>query len=114
MNRDSSRGPSREGEGRRWSIHAAIWPLLALAVCMACLGAVIGGLFTVRQVQVVGNRLPVSAIVGAADVSGQNIFSVRSDTVIGRLGRVPEIVVQRVDISFPDRVIIYARVRTPM
>jgi cell division septal protein FtsQ len=114
MNRESSGGSSHEDEGRWRVVSSAIWPLLALAACMALLGAIIGGLFTVRQVQVVGARLPVSAIVRAADVSGQNIFSISSDTVISRLDRVPEIVVQRVDVSFPDRVIIYARARTPM
>lgn len=91
-----------------------IWPLLALLACMAGLAAAFAGIFTVRQIDVVGNNLPRSAISQAADVYGHNIFRVRSDAVVSRLGAIPQIVVQQVQTSFPDRVTIYARERIAM
>lgn len=91
-----------------------VWPLLALLACLFSLGVILGGFFTVRQVDVVGTNLPRGTIVQAAGITGQNIFTVRSDGVVARLDAVPEVVVQRVETSFPDRVTIYARERIPM
>lgn len=91
-----------------------VWPLLALLACLASLVVIFSGFFTVRQVDIVGNNLPRGAIVQAAGVNGQNIFTVRSDGVVARLDTVPEVVVQRVETSFPNRVTIYARARLPM
>lgn len=91
-----------------------IWPSLALLACVAGLGAAFAGVFTVRQIDVVGRNLPRTAIVQMADVSGHNIFRVRSDAIVARLEAIPQIVVQRVQTSFPDRVTIYARERLAM
>lgn len=88
-----------------------VWSLLLLAACLASLGAAGAGVFRVREVRVVGANLPAEAIVQATGVMGQNIFTVRSDLVVSRLSRVREIVVQRVDTSFPDTVTIHARLR---
>ena len=67
--------------------------------------------FSVRHVNVVGAGLPVSAIVQASGVEGENIFRVQRDQVIDRLRQVPSINVTRVDASFPDTVTIYAVLR---
>ncbi|HEX6507444.1 MAG TPA: cell division protein FtsQ/DivIB [Chloroflexota bacterium] len=94
---------------RRW--HPALPSVLALLACFAILGAALGGVFKVRSVQVVGQNLPENRIVAAANVTGQNIFTVRSDQVVARLSAVREIVVTRVDTEFPDRVTIHAQIR---
>lgn len=91
-----------------------VWPLLALLACAAGLGAAFTGVFTVRQIDIVGHNLPRTTIARVADVSGHNIFRVRSDGVVSRLASIPQIVVQRVQTSFPDRVTIYARERVAM
>jgi cell division septal protein FtsQ len=91
-----------------------IWPFLALLACVAGLVAAFAGIFTVRQIDVIGSNLPRTAIAQVADVSGHNIFRVRSDAVVSRLGTIPQIIVQRVQTSFPDRVTIYARERIAM
>ena len=90
---------------------STLLPWLGLLVCLASLSAALGGVFRVRQVEVVGANLPVDTIVRTAGVSGQNLFTVRSDQVVARLSRVRAIVVHRVDLSFPDRVTIYASLR---
>jgi len=88
--------------------------LLLLAVCLAFLLAAASGVFRVRRVEVVGAGVPATTVVQAADVLGKNIFRLRSDQVVARLSQVPSIVVRRVDLSLPDRVIIYASVRVPL
>jgi cell division septal protein FtsQ len=103
---------ARAGDGE--GIHPSVWTGLALFLCAALLGAALGGALRVRRVVVVGNGLPVSAIVQAAGVQGENIFAVRSDQVVARVAQVPQIVVDRVEVSFPDRVTIYARLRVPV
>jgi cell division septal protein FtsQ len=81
---------------------------------VVALAACVFGLFTVRSVQIVGTNLPTALMVQAAAVSGQNIFSVRSDQVIQRLGSVPSIDVTSVTTDFPDRVVIHATARRPV
>jgi hypothetical protein len=100
---------SRAGQRR---VPAIVWSLLGLLACLAFLGAAIAGTFRVRQVRVVGGNLPRDRIVQTAGVLGQNIFTVRSDRIVARLAQVRDIVVQRVDTTFPDTVTIYARPRT--
>jgi cell division septal protein FtsQ len=55
--------------------------------------------------------LPQARVLAAANVSGANIFTVKSDIVVARLSSVREIIVTGVQTSFPDRVIIHAQVR---
>lgn len=86
---------------------------MALLAAMFLIGTTVGGVFRVRQVEVVGRDLPVNQIVQAAGVHGQNLFTIQSDQVSRRLASVREIVVQRVESSFPDRVTIYAVLRKP-
>jgi cell division septal protein FtsQ len=45
---------------------------------------------------------------------GQNIFTIQSDRVVSRLSNIREIAVRRVETDFPDRVTIYALMRTPL
>ncbi len=91
-----------------------VWSALGLLACLAGVAAALAGAFSVRQVQVIGANLPRATIVQAADIEGHNVFSVRSDAVVDSLATVPEIVVQRVETSFPDRVTIFARERLPI
>lgn len=85
--------------------------LLTLAACVAALG----GYFTVTRVQVVGTGLPQAAIVQAADVTGKNIFRIRTDALVDQLDtRVPSIAVTRVETALPDTVTIYAQERHPI
>jgi cell division septal protein FtsQ len=106
--RAAARGRVR-GTTRRW--HPALPSILALLLCIAALGAAVSGVFTVRDVQVVGAGLPRDRIIAAAAVTGKNIFRVRSDQIVARLSAVREIVVTRVETSFPNRVTIYAQLR---
>jgi cell division septal protein FtsQ len=85
----------------------------ALTLSVLALAACLLGVFTVRTVEVVGKNLPAAAMIQAAGVTGQNIFSVRSDEVIGRLAAVSSVEVTRVQTAFPDRVVIYAQLRQP-
>lgn len=62
----------------------------------------------------VGSNLPVDRIIQASRVYDQNIFRIRSDQVVSRLSRVPEVTVERVETSFPDQVTIHARLRRAM
>ena len=87
---------------------------IALLACLIVLGGSVYGVFKVRHVDVIGANLPHDDIVFRSQVLGQNIFTVRSDTVVARLSHLHEIVVQRVDTGFPNRVIIYAQERTPV
>jgi hypothetical protein len=91
-----------------------MWSVLALGVGIGLLSTMLGGVFVVRRVDVVGSGLPTAAIVRASGALGQNIFTLRSDGVVARAGRVREVVIERVETSFPDRVTIYARSRIPM
>jgi cell division septal protein FtsQ len=70
-------------------------------------------MFKVREVRVVGANVPSDAIVAAAGIVGQNIFTVQSDRVVSRLSSIREIAVRRVETDFPDSVTIYALMRTP-
>jgi len=63
---------------------------------------------------VVGSNLPVDRIIQASQVYDQNIFRIRSDQVVARLSSVTEVTVDRVETSFPDRVMIRARLRRAM
>ena len=107
---DQELGWRQRSKKRTTFRHVAI-TILALALCIGTLGAALYGTFRVRHVQVVGSNLPAEAIVEAANVSGQNVFTVRSDEVVSRVATLREIVVQRVESSFPDTVTIYARPR---
>jgi hypothetical protein len=90
------------------------WPtVVALAGVLVICGMAIGGFFTVRHVEVIGNGLPTSEIVQKADVSGKNIFRLRSDDVVTRLAQIPSVEVIHVDTSFPSTVRIFARLRQP-
>jgi cell division septal protein FtsQ len=86
---------------------------LALLACAGLLAVAATGLFRVKHVDVVGANVPVDKIVQTAGVTGQNVFTIRSDQVVARVSRIREIVVERVDTTFPDRVTIYATERTP-
>lgn len=86
--------------------------LLILSVALLATASV--GIFTVRSVDIVGNNLPRDAMAQAAGVTGQNIFAVRSDDVVSRVSAIPSIRVLRVEIAFPDRVVIHASVREPI
>jgi cell division septal protein FtsQ len=92
--------------------HPLVLPLLLFVACLLFLASAFGGMFTVRQVQVVGTGLPTSQIIAASGLQGKNIFRIRSDSVVARLQAVRQIVVSEVDTEFPDRVIIHARLRT--
>jgi cell division septal protein FtsQ len=85
--------------------------ILALLLCLSALGAAYAGVFKVKTVEVVGRGLPQARILAAANVSGANIFKVKSDIVVARLSSVREIIVTGVQTSFPDRVIIHAQLR---
>jgi cell division septal protein FtsQ len=95
-------------------IHPAVPAIAVFGLSLGFLLASLSGQFTVRQIHVVGRNLPVAAIDQSARVAGANIFTVRSDAVVANLQSVQEIAVRRVDVSFPDRVIIYARLRHAM
>jgi cell division septal protein FtsQ len=90
-----------------------LWYGSALLACAGLLAVAAAGLFRVKHVEVVGANVPVDKIVQTAAVTGQNVFTVRSDQVVARVSRIREIVVERVDTTFPDRVTIYATERTP-
>lgn len=107
-NGSGSAPPKVSAERKAQIVAAALFVL-----CCGLLGAAAGGAFTVRQVVVVGSNLPETAIVATADVTGQNIFRVRSDVVVRRVAGIRQIAVDRVDTEFPDRVVIYARRRIP-
>ncbi|GAC1400165.1 MAG: hypothetical protein NVSMB52_13800 [Chloroflexota bacterium] len=81
---------------------------------MALLGMFLSGFFTVTTVQLVGDKLPADQIIPATDVLGKNVFRVRSDQVVERLGHLPAISVDHVEVSFPGQVTVYARVRSPV
>lgn len=85
--------------------------IAALLLAVAALGAILGGGFRVRSVEVQGSGLPVAAIVQTSSVVGDNLFTVRSDQVAARLARLPAITVVRVSTELPDRVVIVARRR---
>lgn len=92
---------------------ARLYTLLALGLCVVGLAACAAGMFTVRTVQIVGSGLPNATMIEAAGVTGQNIFTVRSDQIIHRLAGLPAVEVTRVETHFPDRVVIYALMRQP-
>jgi len=102
----------RRAEERKRS-RQPLWYGSAFLACAGLLAIAAAGLFRVKHVEVVGANVPVDTIVQAAGVTGQNVFSVRSDQVVARVSRIREIVVERVDTAFPDRVTIYATERTP-
>jgi hypothetical protein len=95
-------------------VHPAVPSIAVLGLSLGFLFAAVSGQFAVRQIQVVGAGLPVDTIDRAAGVEGANIFTVRSDEVVANLASLQEIAVQRVDVSFPDHVTIYARMRQAM
>lgn len=95
-------------------IHPAVPSIAVFGLSLGFLLAVLSGQFTVRQIQVVGENLPVETIDQFAQVEGSNIFTVQTDAVVTNLQGVQDVAVRRVDLSFPDRVIIYARLRRAM
>lgn len=107
MNRDVKQTLSRR-------VPPALWSLATLGICLGFLAAAATGRFAVREVDVVGKNVPKAVIVQAAGVTGHNLFTVRSDQVVRRLAGVHEVTIQRVDTVFPNRVVIYARARTPI
>ena len=109
----SARTAARK-EVKEQRIHPAVPAIAVLGLTVGFLFAALSGQFTVRQIQVVGRGLPVAEIDQSAQVAGQNIFTVRSDAVIANLEGVQEVAVRRVDVTFPDRVTIYARMRQAM
>jgi POTRA domain, FtsQ-type len=110
MNRKDPTDPT---DSRTYLQRASSPFLIVLLLVMFLIGTAIGGVFRVRNVNVVGTNLPVNLIVQTAGVRGQNLFTVQSDLVSRRLASVKEIAVQRVETSFPDRVTIYAVLRKP-
>jgi cell division septal protein FtsQ len=106
--------PSHQGELRNPRPDALWWSLAALLVCLTGLATVVLGMFRIQHVEVVGAGLPASTIRQVAGVTDQNVFTVQSDQVVARLASIHEIVVGRVDTTFPDKVTIYAQERTPM
>lgn len=90
------------------------YSFLLLIAALGLLGVMLSGYFRVRQVEVVGAGVPRQEIVQTSGVTGQNIFTVRSDEVVDRLNTIGQIAVQRVDTSFPGHVTIYARLRVAM
>jgi len=92
---------------------APLYTAGALALSVLALCACLVGVFKVQTIQVVGAGLPAAAMADAAAVSGQNVFTVRSDLVIDRMASLPAVEVTRVETDFPDRVVIYARLREP-
>lgn len=95
-------------------LHPAVPAIALLGLMAGFLFAALSGQFSVRQIRVVGEGLPVARIDQSAGVVGKNIFTVRSDAVIANLAGVQEVAVRRVDVTFPDRVTIYARMRQAM
>lgn len=85
--------------------------ILALLICLGTLAVAFAGVFKVTTVEVIGAGLPQTRIAAASGVLGTNIFTVKSDAVVARLGSMREIVVSQVETSFPHRVIIHAQVR---
>lgn len=115
MSSGARRPPPRSGqEEKHRRSRPALWPLLALMLCLGGLGAVGSGVLRVQRVDVVGANLPSDAIVQTAGVVGQNIFTVRADAVVARLANDHEIYVLRVDTLLPNRVTIYVRARPHM
>ncbi|MDQ2742779.1 MAG: cell division protein FtsQ/DivIB [Chloroflexota bacterium] len=103
------------GPGNRPAeLRRTVLSLCGLCLCLAALTAAFSGLFRVRHVDVVGSNLPVDRIIRASRVYDQNIFRIRSDQVVARLTGVPEVIVDRVETAFPDRVTIRARLRRAM
>jgi hypothetical protein len=116
--RSSPRRTVRAGEraaARRTPIFTrrALSPLLILLVCLAFIAAAFAGVFKVRDVQVVGSGLPASQIIAASQIQGKNIFRVRADGVVANLQSVTTVVVTKVETDFPNKVVIYARMRRP-
>ena len=105
-----TRARSRAGTDDR-GLHPVIPSIVALLLCLTAIAAAFAGIFKVRTVEVVGTGLPQARMLAAADVTGANIFTVRSDAVVARLSAVREIVVTGVETSFPDRVVIHAQMR---
>lgn len=119
VNRRAPAQPERDERSRATELSTRtgrkpLVTLLALLACLAALAAGLGGVLTVRNVDVIGPHLPSGTIVQAAGVTGQNIFAVRADQVIDRLSTVPSIEVTRVETSFPDTVRVYASARQPV
>src|SRR5947209_9371576 len=123
MSAARARPPTRPGTARkplrpphpprRRRLHPAVIPVATLLLVLAALGAAVAGKFTVKRVDVVGANLPATAIVQRADVTGKNIFRVRSESVVERLQALPSVEVTRVETRFPDTITIYATVRHP-
>ncbi len=109
-----SRRAPRTGSAPRMLSRAPLVSILGLCVCLLLLGLAGGGFFTVKTVNVVGTNLPVAQIQQAAGVSGQNIFTVRSDQVIDNVATISSVEVTKVETSFPGMVTIYARMRQPV
>ncbi len=105
-----ARGPGKQPP----ELRRAILALFGLCLCLVALAAAFSGFFRVRHIDVVGSNLPVDRIIQASRVYDQNIFRIRSDQVVSRLSRVPEVTVERVETSFPDQVTIHARLRRAM
>ncbi|HEX8918785.1 MAG TPA: cell division protein FtsQ/DivIB [Chloroflexota bacterium] len=109
------RKAATRGKDTRLSSPAALWwSVGALLLCVSSLGAIFFGMFRIHQIDVVGSGLPSATIRQEAGVADQNVFTVQSDQVVARLSNIREIVVGRVETSFPDRVTVYAQERRPM
>src|SRR5579859_3153003 len=111
--------PARRPQTRQVSVDTApstarLWAFGTFLACVVGLAVVFYGIFRVHRVDVVGHSLPVAMIQRVAGVDDQNVFTVQSDQVVARLAVIREIVVGRVETSFPDRVTIYAQERQPM
>src|SRR5579884_3725555 len=92
MSTTASRPRRRQGDGERPRYRPVVASVLALLLSVGA----------------------QAAIIRASDLTGQNIFTVRSDGVVARLQQVHQVVIRRVETMLPDRVVIYARERVPM
>jgi len=95
----------------------AVWLLLAAmgitgGVAWALLGS---GLFAVRAVVVTGTRLvPQSEVLAAAQIQpGTPLIQVNTARIARRILSIRQVLVVRVSRSWPDRVVIAVRERTP-
>jgi len=106
-------GPSRV-RSRRWL--AVLLLLSAAGIAGGVTWALLGsGLFAVRSVVVTGIRLvPESEVLAAAGVrSGTPLLRVNTARIAARVLAIRQVLAVRVSTSWPDRVVIAVRERTP-
>jgi cell division protein FtsQ len=108
-------GPGRSRvRSRRWL--AVFLPLAAMAIAGGVAWALLGsGLFAVRSVVVTGTALvPKSEVLAAAQIQpGTPLIRVNTARIAGRVLTIRQVLAVRVSTSWPDRVVIAVRERTP-